>query len=98
MDFVTDIPVRKGSARTDWAEVVADCKANRGKWGCVGEFSVSYASQIRQGAIAAFLPLNHAMQTEEEKAAWMKRHWAVEYRRVDGRPPNRADLYVRYIG
>ncbi|MGE0229347.1 MAG: hypothetical protein AB7U23_12670 [Dehalococcoidia bacterium] len=98
MDFVTVIPVRKGRFRTDWEGVAADCKANRGKWGCVGEFSVSYASQIRQGAIAAFLPANHAQQSESEKVAWMKRHWEIEYRRVEGRPPNRADLYIRYIG
>lgn len=98
MDFVTTIPVRKGATRTDWEGVAADCIANRGQYGCVGEFSVSYASQIRQGAIAAFLPRNHESLSESEKAAWMKRHWQIEYRRIEGRPPNRANLYIRYVG
>lgn len=96
MDFVTDIPPRQGAARTDWQSVVAECKKHRGKFGLVGEFSVSVASQIRQGAIQAFLP--RPGMTDEQKRRWMKDNWQIEYRRVEGKAPTRADLYVRFIG
>lgn len=98
VDFTTDIPPRMGNARTDWVAVVAECKKNRGQYGLVGEYSVSVASQIRQGVIAAFLPKGADSMSEDEKRRWMKDHWQVEYRRIDGKPATRANVYVRYVG
>lgn len=96
MEFTVTLPPGKVRGRTNWDEIVELLQRNRGQWGNVGVFSIAQASQIRAGNVSAFLP-RKGMEPEE-KREWMRLNYEVQYRIEEGHEPNRADIYIRYIG
>lgn len=96
MKIVDALPPSRPRSKTNWEQVVEILHENRGRWACVGTFSIAQASQIRAGNIAAFLPRKG--MDSDEKREWMRLNYEVQYRIEESHEPNRADIYVRYIG
>lgn len=96
MKFVDALPPGRSRSKTNWEQIVEILHENRGQWANVGTFSIAQASQIRAGNIAAFMPRKG--MTTSEKREWMSLNYEVQYRIEETHEPNRADIYVRYIG
>lgn len=93
----------------DWVQVVEKCKARKGEFGHVGQFSTGIASHLRSGRYKAFLPEALHDADPDEKREYMRGHWEVTTRtytpprkggrKGDDEPTyNRCDVYVKWLG
>lgn len=90
MDFVEPPPLKKRGNSQHWMNVVNELKANPGKWGLVGNYSVGVSTHIKNGRYPSFYPPG-----TDDPAAYVQAHWEVTTRSTGG---SRVDVYVRWVG
>lgn len=90
MKFV-DPPQRKPRSRQHWVDIVAELKANPGRFGLVGTYSTGVGTHIRQGLYKAFYPDGHP-----DPIGYIEDHWEVVTRRT--KEGNRTEVYIRWLG
>lgn len=97
MEFEEPPQVESPPDRAYWVGVVEKLKANPGKAGKTGPYSVGVANNIRLGKYVAFLP--EPLQANRDwdlRFEYVSRHWEITARKADRR--ERQFVYLTWTG
>lgn len=96
MEFEEPPPRENAPNREYWVDVATTLKGNPGKAGKTGPHSIGVATNIRLGKYVAFLAPGIPKAQHDQRAQYMKDHWAVTTRHAGTR--DRQYVYVTWTG